>query len=298
MIGIVACSMCKNQRFGRSAYGILERMKGGKKARGFTVMETLIVLAVTGGLFLAVAATLSGRQQRTQFEQAINDVRSQIQQVVNDVGTGFYPSLANFRCTAGASGPVIVSGSIDQGENAGCIFMGKVIQFRVNGTDPEEYRIYSTAGLQRTTTGDEVATYAQARPRVLSPSTSSPSVPDITEKKKLQFGLTTLWMRNGAANIGAVGFINKLATYSSGSIVSGAQQVDVVPVNGTSLNATQLAGAQSINANLQTSTPNPANGVTMCFVSGGTNQSGLITIGSNGRQLSVTLSIRSNRTCT
>jgi hypothetical protein len=176
--------------------------------------------------------------------------------------------------------------------------MGKVIQFDVAATDPEEYRIYSSAGLQRTATGDEVTTYAQARPRVLSPSTSSPAVPDITEKKNLQYGLTTLWMRNGATNIGAVGFINKLASYSSGSIVSGAQQVDVVPVNGTALNATQLAAAQSINTNLQTSTPNPANGVTICFVSGGTNQSGLITIGSNGRQLSVTLSIKSNRTCT
>ncbi|MET1032944.1 MAG: type II secretion system protein, partial [Candidatus Saccharimonadales bacterium] len=161
--------MYKNQRFGRSAYAIIERMKGGKKARGFTVIETMIVLAVTGGLFLAIAVTLSGRQQRTQFEQGINDIRAQLQQVINDVGTGFYPSLTNFRCTAGASGPVMVTGTTNQGENTGCIFMGKAMQFGVNGTDPEQFLTYSVAGLQRTTTGDEVATYAQAQPRVISP---------------------------------------------------------------------------------------------------------------------------------
>lgn len=290
--------MYKSQRFGRSAYGILERMKGGKKARGFTVIETMIVLAVTGGLFLAIAVTLSGRQQRTQFEQGINDIRAQLQQVINDVGTGFYPSLTNLRCTAGASGPVMVAGTTNQGENTGCIFMGKALQFGVTGTDPEQFLTYSVAGLQRTTTGDEVTTYAQAQPRVISPASGAGSVPDITEKKTLQYGLTTLWIRSNSVNIGAFGFINKLATYSSGSIVSGSQQVDVVPINSTSLNTTQLAGAQSINNNLVTSTINPTGGVQVCFVSGGTDQSGLITIGSNGRQLSVTLAIKGNKTCT
>ncbi|MET1033161.1 MAG: hypothetical protein ABWX94_01545, partial [Candidatus Saccharimonadales bacterium] len=131
-----------------------------------------------------------------------------------------------------------------------------------------------------------------------SPASGAGSVPDVTEKKTLQYGLTTLWVRSNSVNIGAFGFINKLATYSSGSIVSGSQQVDVVPINSTSLNATQLAGAQSINNNLVTSTINPAGGVQVCFVSGGTDQSGLITIGSNGRQLSVTLVVKGNKTCT
>lgn len=290
--------MSKNHRSDQSAYDILEDMKGGKKARGFTVIETLIVLAVTSGLFIAVAATLTGRQQRTQFEQGINDVRSQIQQVINDVGTGFYPSLSNFQCSAGAFGPTFTAAAGEQGENTGCIFLGKVMQFKVLGTDPEEFNVYSTAGLQRTSTGTEVTTYVQALPKVISPSTSSPGTPDITEKKKLLYGLTTLWVRSGATNYGSVAFVNKLASYSSGSIVSGAGQVDVAAVNGTSLDADQNSGAQAINTNLAASTFNPVNGVQICFVSGGSNQSGLITIGSNGRQLSVTLSIKGNTTCT
>lgn len=288
--------MYKNQQSGRSAYGILERMKGGKKARGFTVVETMIVLAVTGGLFIAVATTLSGRQQRTQFEQGINDIRSQIQQVVNDVGTGFYPSMSNFRCSAGAFGPTFTAAAGAQGENTGCIFLGKVIQFKVAGTDPEEYNIFSTSGLQRTSAGKEVATYAQAIPKVISPSNSDPGVPDVTEKKKLLYGLTTTWVRSGGTDYGAVAFMNKLQGTSG--VVSSAQQTDVAAVAGTTLNANQLAGAQSINNNLATSTYNASGGVQICFVSGGTDQSGLVTIGGSGRQLSVTLSIKGNKTCT
>src|SRR6266511_2117091 len=129
--------MRKKRSFAQDAYGILETMKGGKKARGFTVVETLIVLAVTGGLFVAIAATLSGRQNRTQFTQAIQEIQSQIQQVVNDVGSGYFPSTNNFSCSATLAGPSIATGSAEQGSNAGCVFIGKAIQFGVAGTDPE-----------------------------------------------------------------------------------------------------------------------------------------------------------------
>ena len=281
------------------AYGILEPMRGGKKARGFTIIETLIVLAVTGGLFVAVALTLSGRQNRTEFEQSIQEIKSQIEQTINEVGTGFYPNTNNFRCTAGGSGPVLSTGATNQGENTGCIFLGKVMQFGLTGTDPEEFRVFTVAGLQRNSAGEEVTTYTEARPTVVSPSTSSPGTPNATATGKLLYGLTTHEVYYGTVktNIGAVAFVNSLAAYSSGSIISGAQQVQVIPINGTFLNVTQAQAAESINNRFTTSPINVANGVKLCFVSGGTNQSGLITIGSNNRQLSVTLSIKDNKTC-
>jgi hypothetical protein len=43
---------------------------------------------------------------------------------------------------------------------------------------------------------------------------------------------------------------------------------------------------------------NPSNGVSICFASGGTNQSGLVTIGGSGHPLSVTLKVmESTKTC-
>jgi hypothetical protein len=174
------------------------------------------------------------------------------------------------------------------------------MQFGVSGTDPEEFRVYTLAGLQRNSAGDEVATYAEAAPKVVAPSTSSPTVPDASSTGKLLYGLTTHFMNYdaGNTNVGAVAFVNSLAEYSSGSIVSGAQQVQVIPINNTGLNVSPNGAAESINNNFVASPINVADGVRLCFASGGTNQSGLITIGSNNRQLSVTLSIKeNNKTC-
>lgn len=281
-------------------------MKGGKKARGFTIVETMIVLAVTGGLFVAIAATLSGRQQRTQFSQAVQEIQSQIQETINEVGTGFFPSSSNFTCTATLTGPQISAvSSTEQGANAGCIFLGKAVQFGVQGTDPEQFKVFTIAALQRTTTGEEVSSpvglppYSEAKPKVVGPPTTAAI--DLTQTKTLRYGLTTLWARYGASNtpIHSVAFVNSLAAYSGSTIQSGGQQVRVVPITATSpWNKTQTQAGTDINNQLVNATNvDPADGIRICFVSGGSEQSGLITIGNNNRQLSVTLSIKGNKTC-
>lgn len=288
-------------RLTEGAYGILKAMKGGQEARGFTILETLIVLAVTGGLFVIVAVTLSGRQARTQFSQSVQEVRSQIQEVINEVAVGYYPNANNFTCTATLTGPSFSSASpAEQGTNTGCVFLGKAIQFRVAGTDPQEFNVFSIAGLQRDSSGNEVTSYVAAKPEV---------VPYATEKKKLLYGLSVEGVAFGpsgpAPYPSTIAFMNSLGSYNGDSLVSGSQQVKLLPVKGGTLDQDTAQGAAAINNYLQGKsgyTPdadaNPNKGVFICFVSGGTNQSGLITIGNNGRQLSVKLNIRENRTCT
>lgn len=291
--------MRKTTKPHHSAYGILDRMKGNKRARGFTVIETLIVLAITGGLFVAVALSLSGKQAQTQFDQAIQDVKSQIQQTINDVSVGFFPNRNNYNCSAGPLGPVISSGGGSQGANSGCVFLGKAIQFGIAGTNPEQFRVFTIAGLQKDASGNEVTSYASADPTVIAPSTVNPNMPDGSSSGRLNYGLTTLRAYYGspAANIGAVAFVNSLAAYSNGSLVSGSQQLNVIPITGSGLNVTSQAAATTIGAGLAASATNPSTGVSICFVSGTTNQSGLITIGGAGRQLNVTLNIKGNKTC-
>jgi prepilin-type N-terminal cleavage/methylation domain-containing protein len=288
--------MSKKTSWHAYAYAILKVMKGGKKARGFTIVETLVVLAVTGVLFSAIVVTLSGRQAKTQFTQAVQEIQSQIQQVISDVATGYYPSAHNFNCTATLAGPQFTAGTTEQGGNEGCIFLGKAIQLGVPSTKNtiEDFKIYSIAGLQRTTTKEEVQTYTQALPKVVSSGAI-----DTTETKSLLYGLTTKEAYYGASNtqVATIAFVNSLASYSGGSIVSGSQQVRVMPVRNSTLGMTQAQAITNINSQLATSDIDPSTGVRICFVSGGTNQSGLITIGSNGRQLSVTLNMKSNKTC-
>jgi prepilin-type N-terminal cleavage/methylation domain-containing protein len=289
--------MHKNEPLTKDAYAILRRMKGGSKSRGFTIVETLVVIAITGVLFAAIVATLSGRQSRTEFTQSVQEIQSQIQQVISDVATGYYPNSNNFQCVAGLTGPQFSTGAVkEQGANEGCIFLGKAMQFKVAGTDPEGFNIYTIAGLQRTPAGNEVTSYAEAYPKAVAPPVSTV---DLTEVKKLQYGLTTGSMLYSVINtpIGAVAFLNSLASYSDGGLVSGSHEVAMVPVGASALGQTPTQAKQALNTQLRTSPVNPSGNVRICFVSAGTNQSGLMAIGGGGRQLAVTLSIKGNKTC-
>lgn len=291
--------MSRKQIAARNGYAILRRMKGGKKARGFTIVETLIVLGVTGVLFTVIALTLNGRQQRTEFTQAVQEIQSQIQQVISDVTVGYYPNTNNFTCTPSLSGPSFSAVVTEQGENAGCVFIGKAIQFKANGpTDPEQFNIFTLAGLQRSTSGEEVKTYATPT----TTATLAGVVPNATERKTLKYGLTTRSMTytGSTATAGTVAFVNSL----SGASLSGAQQVRLLPVRGANLNQTTAQATTAINNYMKGTSGSPdtqidpATGVTICFVSGGTDQSGRIVIGNNGRRVTVTLNIRGNTTCT
>lgn len=280
----------------------LRRFLTKPTSRGYTVIEVLIVLAVTAGLFASAAIMIAGRQNRTAFEQAVRNVQSQIQAIMEEVAIGHYPNNGDFRCTATASGPSLTAGSADLGTNSDCIFIGKVIQFDVAGTDPEQFVVYTLAGLRKVAGGNtEAVNRVEAQPKVIAPSTSQMSVPDRAVVIRLESGLTTyrMWVNDGSTDqdIGAVGFMQSLAKYSGGSIITGTQNLNTVAVTGTSLNADRLTTAQIINDNFPGGPYDQIGGVSICFVSGATNQSGLVRIGGNNRNQTVTLDIKSNRTC-
>ena len=278
---------------------------------GFTIVETMVVLVVTGALFVAIAATLAGRQNAAQFTHAIQSVQSQLQQTIDQVSAGFYPTQDNFICADNAGSVQITAGSNSQGTNQDCVFLGKVIQFGVQNTDPEQYQVYTIAGL-RTATAGATSPFQSASPTVIGVSGSYATY---STTQALEYGLTTLWIRSNknstctAANcsIGAIGFLMEpgdLVSSSTTGYSSGAQQIDLVPLPGTGLAQSTSQAVPYIESTLSDTTLtadapiNPSNGVQLCFVSGGTNQSGLITIGGSGRQLLVTLSIKTNKTCT
>lgn len=264
-------------------------------------------MVVSSALFVAAAVLISGRQNQTAFDQSIRQIQGEIQQTMNDVAVGYFPDT-DFRCAGTVVGPSLSSaGATGQGTNNGCIFLGKAMQFKVNGTAPEQYATYALAGLQQVN-GREVGTLAEAQPKAVAPSTAEPGNPDISVDGKLQNGLTVsrMWYNNGGpnVNIGAIAFTSSMSSYDAGGgIKAGAQQVNVFPVAGSLLNTTKRQGVDAINSvafrNPAVSPPNPSGGIFICFASGSTDQSGLISIGSNKRTLAVTLKIyRGNLTCT
>ncbi len=289
---------------------LTRRCFSGRPEQGFTIVEVLIVLAVSALLFASAAFLIAGKQNQTAFNQSIQQIQSQIQQIMNEVAIGYYPNNSDFQCTATAAGPTFTTVVTNQqGTNSGCVFVGKAMQFRVQGSDPEIIAVYPLAGLQKdSSSGQEVQNISQAKPKIVQPAAGQFSVKDVI----LQNGLTTLanggavngmWYDNGVAKvpIGAIAFVTSFpqAGASGSGLSSGSQQMDVIPIDSSTTNSTEATGvaainghiADSINVGPSKSPPNPTKGVSICFVSGGTNQSGLITIGGNNHPLSVTLSI-------
>lgn len=270
--------------------------------RGYTIVEVMIFLAVSGGLFTIAAVLFSGQQTRTEFAQAARDVELQIQDVINDVSTGYYAKNADFKCEApspgGAPVPSLASGPTDaRGRSKDCIFIGRVMHFKVAGsTDPEPFNLYTVVGRREFITGSgskrEVTKFDEAKPTMVD-------LPAGIDQKALSYGLKVKkmsYVKSGSsADIGAVGFFSGFGKYDTGTgnLLSGNQAVNMVPIGGTGLNTAPASVKTQVSAITDTSAVvDPDGGVIICFESGGTNQFAVVTIGSNGRQLTTKLDIK------
>lgn len=282
--------------------------KGGqnKTQAGFTIVETLIVLAVTSLILGAALILIGGRQARTQFNVGIGQVQQQVQQTISEVRNGYYPNGGNINCTAtGVGAPLLTKiGPNQQGSNSGCILLGKAIQFAPDSNSSQMKLIPIAAN--RLYAGSEVTTIAEANPIAIAPSSSTDTAtPDATENRTFDNGITVVGMwQNGDTNqkIGAVGILFSLADYNaySGLLESGSLQASLYAINNTEIGQSVWQIAQAIKG--PSSDPGSymqlVKTVNICFASGTTNQSGLLTIGgSSGESLSVTMEIMSGKTC-
>jgi hypothetical protein len=277
---------------------------------GYTIVEVMIVLAVTGLLFVSVVTVFAGQQNKTQFSQAINDIDNKIRDTITNVDNGYYANYENFYCDAlGGAGPVIHPGSDRQGQNTDCIFIGRSMQFAPD-SDQTRYNIYNVVA-QRAINGNEATTLNEAKPKAVGPN--GPVGADATERNNLLYGLKAVRMyyKQGASRvrINTVSFISSLPGYTGADLNPGSTTVQLMPVNvsspptpniqTTGPGNSEILGAQNINeTNMGPGaippTGIPDGGVILCFESGGTDQYGIITIGSSNRQLTTKVTIASS----
>jgi len=287
--------------------------KQQQASRGFTIIEVLIVLAVTGLIFLSASQLINGRQNRTEFTQAVQDIQSQIQQTSDDVINGFYPNAGDFKCQNSSGSLLITNGSYQnsQGTNSDCLFIGKFVQFSTSAL----FTTYPIIGLRQSASGQELTSLGGAQASVLASKKvlgmgqlcgATCWLPLDSSPKQLEFGLSIvkIYYNNNPFNsastnqTGAIGFLSSLGSISGGTntLNPGSQQVNIYAANPNS-SPTNSDPVSVINTYLATN-PSPVNDIEICFSSGTTTQSGLITLGGNGRQLSTALKVYSNTSCT
>jgi hypothetical protein len=254
---------------------------------------------VTGALFAGAVILINGKQRVTSFNQSIRNIQTELQQTANDVGSGYYDNNGKITCTSSGGNLVLGTGTAKQGTNMDCIFLGKIAQFGVGTTDPELYNVYTMIGLRGDASSQPID-LASAKARVIAkgPAEASSTIPDDQfQSKQLQYGLAVSSMYydgNPSNSIGAFGFSSSMSSLGTSDA---SQRVDIVAVTGSALHVDKSAGVGQINANLTDSVINPPGGVQICFNSGGTDQSGLITIGGASRQGLVGLKIYTNPDC-
>ena len=291
-------------------------MNGGKNKKpqsgGYTIIEVMLFLAISGFMFVMAAIFINGKQANTEFKQGINDANTQIRTVMNDVLNGFYPSASDFECTTSGTGVPTIDkiGTKAQGANLGCSFIGKVMEFGVAGTGNVSdgwtgYSVYSVAGRQyastdptctpqATSSTDTPASFCQAKPVAIDNASVS-----VTDKKALQWGLSITSICSPAPvapakctslTPGAIGFFGAFGAFnSSNTLKSGSQEVNVAPIPSSKLgDANEISNIQGLAISGNTlSSPN----ILLCFQDGSRHKASITIGGPNGQQLSSTIAV-------
>jgi prepilin-type N-terminal cleavage/methylation domain-containing protein len=144
---------------------------------GFTIIEVMIVLAISSIMLVSAAAVFSGRRASTDFSQSVYDLQSQIQSIANKVSSHNIPGLGQQNCSPasfGLSGTYrpLFGGASNSGE---CIYLGQAIQFTKNNSAIYTYPVFglSTVYAGAVSTGSTPATLAQTHPEPAIDTTSS-----------------------------------------------------------------------------------------------------------------------------
>lgn len=278
-----------------------------RKARssGFTIIEVLIVLAVTALLFLSATALISGRSSQTEFDQSSRNFEQQIENVITQVDSGTY-NATSAGCTQGSTSLTFGGGNTGQGTDGNCTYIGAVVQLG-EGSDQSYMDTYVLGGNRLQNGGSsDVTGLTNAAPTIVQLGSGQP---DKTETQ-LEYGLHT-YTNGGSSSmnysldgghtytpIGAFALVYSFATYSGGTIESGSQQINLVPIKGSALGENYTSLVDAMTSLRNGTSPDNASGteVTIC-TRGITGQYALVTIGgsnngsSNNGQLGVTLTI-------
>lgn len=267
---------------------------------GYTIIETLIVLAASSALVLTVIALISGQQGKTQFSSAVRDADSRIEDITNDFSTGFLTRSGNVSCTADSGGgrPSLSAVASQPGTNIGCVYVGRLIQLTPNVS---KYSVQSLVGRQFTAGVFSAQTpdLTSAKPVLLFPTTSNSSLPDMSVTDQFGAGIEVaaavyLDDSNNPHPAGPFGFVSNFGTTTSGSLASDKQTPQLIILTASYPSATAVA--DKFETGITTSDYVINRPLAICFRSVTSDQYAIIRFGTNGGGSTTTSTIISGGT--
>ena len=242
-------------------------MQGGRVPRGFTIVEIMIFLAVSGLILMGALLALNGKQNETEFHTAMNNLVSNLQRTVSYVSDGYYETPQGLQCTSTGGAPNISSSGGQQGQNFGCIMIGEVLEFGVSNSAGQEYDEYPVAGLQYVggTPPTVTTNISQAEPTALYPAVG-PTVNEFgygLNVHSICYGdsgynpgpssATCSYLgANNYENVGAVGLFTSFNGYNAAigngtSLNEGSQSIQIIPIPGSTLGLSSASVEPYIN---------------------------------------------------
>ena len=235
-----------------------------KNRGGFTIVETIITLSVSSALFVTVMLLFSGRQARVEFSQGLRDVEAQIRDIANDVRNGYIPSVSGgFNCSVVGDVSDIKAGP---GSASSCIFAGKTIFIdSLSG----QMITYSIAGKRDATS----LTLAELKPTIIS----NESDVDTSEIYNIPAGIKQV-SHDGVSVVNMNGYLIGMFFDIAGVGVASSKTTPVVLRAQKPSNDDYASRKTTIEGPLISSII-PSGTLKLCFMSSGSDQYGVITIG-------------------
>jgi len=258
-------------------------MKRLTRSGGYTIVEVMIFLIITGVLLTSALLVFNGRQQRSQFTQGVREVDARIRTIINETSSGYYPNKGDIRCEISGGNPSVSTvGPNQQGANKGCLFLGRMLQFTSNS-----YKVYTVVGRQQTSTGAEVTELGPgidgAHQTLITPTSTQVGWPDASETFTMPWGITVdrIVTTLSTPRVGSFGFLYSLGSYDSEGVnlSSGTTGLNSVVPPGTDLTSSPdaMVAATKLLTNAQ---QNPGR-IVICLRSGGGDKQAAIVIGGN-----------------
>ncbi len=217
---------------------------------GYTLIESIMYLAVTSALLLVVLAGVSSRQSAVQYSQSIRNLESLFMDVANDVKDGLH-GIPRVTCSPSASGGLAISPNNAPASTDSCVFLGKIISFGED-RNPNSYKVYTVVGSRTEADSSSVSNsrIGSVRPTIASPGRSSDVSIDTSTSGTIDWGSSIDTVNSSGY---AVGFLNGLREFSFQTVTVFFDRQAVADGQDS------VSRVDSLNAALRASTANTLN---------------------------------------